>query len=178
MMTLRDLINKLLGRETSSANTARERLQLVLAHDRVDMSSLTTDLLDKMRKEILDVVAKYVEIDFDEVAVSLETEDRMTALVANLPIKRTISGDIKFKKTDRTDKANKSNKDPKSIFDHSLRTLENTLDVCRVRKTHVIYFSSSMVYGNFNKRINLWENNYAETTFCTCLKSRKSSLVA
>ena len=74
-------INKLLGRETSSANTARERLQLVLAHDRVDMSSLTTDLLDKMRKEILDVVAKYVEIDFEEVAVSLETEDRMTALV-------------------------------------------------------------------------------------------------
>ena len=45
MMTLRDLINKLLGRETSSANTARERLQLVLAHDRVDMSSLTTCLL-------------------------------------------------------------------------------------------------------------------------------------
>ena len=59
MMTLRDLINKLLGRETSSANTARERLQLVLAHDRVDMSSLTTDLLEKMRREILDVVAKY-----------------------------------------------------------------------------------------------------------------------
>ena len=64
MMTLRDLINKLLGRETASANTARERLQLVLAHDRVDMSSLSTDLLDKMRKEILDVVAKDVEIDF------------------------------------------------------------------------------------------------------------------
>jgi cell division topological specificity factor len=41
------------------------------------------------------------------VAVSLETEDRMTALVANLPIKRTISGEIKFKKTDKTDKANK-----------------------------------------------------------------------
>jgi len=113
MMTLRDLINKLLGRETSSANTARERLQLVLAHDRVDMSSLTTDLLDKMRKEILDVVAKYVEIDFDEVAVSLETEDKMTALVANLPIKRTISGEIKFKKTDKTDKDDKSNKDIK-----------------------------------------------------------------
>ena len=60
------------------------------------MSSLTTDLLDKMRKEILDVVAKYVEIDFEEVAVSLETEDRMTALDANLPIKRTLSGEIKI----------------------------------------------------------------------------------
>lgn len=46
--------------------------------------------------------------------------------------------------------ANKSNKDPHSTFDHSLRTLENTLDVCRKKKTHVIYFSSSMVYGDFN----------------------------
>ena len=50
-----------------------------------------------MRKEILEVVAKYVEIDVDEGAVSLETEDRMTALVANLPIKRTMSGQIKLK---------------------------------------------------------------------------------
>ena len=107
MMTLRDLINKLLGRETASANTARERLQLVLAHDRVDMSSLTTDLLDKMRKEILDVVAKYVEIDFEEVAVSLETEDRMTSLVANLQIKRTVSGEIKYKKNVKNDKSDK-----------------------------------------------------------------------
>ena len=103
-MTLRDLINKLLGRDTASANTARERLQLVLAHDRVDMGSLSTDLLDKMRKEILDVVAKYVEIDFDEVAVSLETEDRMTALVANLPIKRTLSGEIRFKDSEKKKK--------------------------------------------------------------------------
>lgn len=49
--------------------------------------------------------------------------------------------------------ANKSNKDPHSTFDHSLRTLENTLDVCRKNKTHVIYFSSSMVYGNFNSNV-------------------------
>jgi len=49
--------------------------------------------------------------------------------------------------------ANKSNKDPHSTFDHSLRTLENTLDVCRKNKTHVIYFSSSMVYGNFNNNV-------------------------
>ena len=45
--------------------------------------------------------------------------------------------------------ANKSNKDPHSTFDHSLRTLENTLDVCKNDGTHVIYLSSSMVYGNF-----------------------------
>tara|TARA_E500000178_G_scaffold356643_1_gene436547 strand:+ start:10322 stop:11332 length:1011 start_codon:yes stop_codon:yes gene_type:complete len=49
--------------------------------------------------------------------------------------------------------ANKSNKDPHSTFDHSLRTLENTLDFCRNKKTHVIYMSSSMVYGDFDADI-------------------------
>ena len=86
-MTLRDIINKLLRRQSTSAKTARERLQLVLAHDRCDLSP---ELLDQMRKEILEVVAKYVEIDIEEGAVSLETEDRMTALVANLPIRRSL----------------------------------------------------------------------------------------
>lgn len=46
--------------------------------------------------------------------------------------------------------ANRSNKDPFSTFDHSLRTLENVLDVIRSLGTHLIYFSSSMVYGNFD----------------------------
>ncbi|KZR66802.1 cell division topological specificity factor MinE [Prochlorococcus sp. MIT 1306] len=84
--TLRDILDKLLGRQPASAKTARERLQLVLAHDRSDLSP---ELLDQMRREIFEVVAKYVEIDLDEGEVSLETEDRMTALVANLPIKRS-----------------------------------------------------------------------------------------
>ena len=48
--------------------------------------------------------------------------------------------------------ANKSNKDPHSTFDHSLRTLENTLDNARINKTHVIYMSSSMVYGDFTSK--------------------------
>ena len=46
--------------------------------------------------------------------------------------------------------ANKSNKDPHSTFDHSFRTLENTLDFAKNNKKHVIYLSSSMVYGNFD----------------------------
>ena len=46
--------------------------------------------------------------------------------------------------------ANKSNKDPHSTFDHSLRTLENTLDFAKNKKIHVIYMSSSMVYGDFH----------------------------
>jgi nucleoside-diphosphate-sugar epimerase len=45
--------------------------------------------------------------------------------------------------------AGKSNKDPLSTFDHSLRTLENALDYARDSGVHLVYFSSSMVYGNF-----------------------------
>ena len=47
--------------------------------------------------------------------------------------------------------ANKSNKDPHSTFDHSLRTLENTLDASRNIVEHFVYFSSSMVYGHFKE---------------------------
>ena len=56
-MTLKDLIDKVLGRQPSSASTAKERLQLVLAHDRSD---LNPELLEQMRREILEVVARYV----------------------------------------------------------------------------------------------------------------------
>lgn len=90
-MTLRDLIDKLLGRQPASAGTAKQRLQLVLAHDRSD---LNPELMEQMRREILEVVSRYVEIDMEEGDVSLTTEDRVTALVANLPIRRArLSGD-------------------------------------------------------------------------------------
>jgi cell division topological specificity factor len=84
-MALLDFIQRLLGLEKPSAETAKERLQLVLAHDRSD---LNPELLEQMRREILEVVQKYVEIDLDGGDVSLATEDRVTALVANLPIRR------------------------------------------------------------------------------------------
>lgn len=48
--------------------------------------------------------------------------------------------------------ADRSNKDPYSTFDHSLRTLENALDIARGEHRNIdrfIYLSSSMVYGNF-----------------------------
>jgi cell division topological specificity factor len=84
-MALFDFIQRLLGLQKPSATMAKERLQLVLAHDRSD---LNPELLEQMRREILEVVQKYVEIDLEGGEVSLATEDRVTALVANLPIRR------------------------------------------------------------------------------------------
>ena len=50
--------------------------------------------------------------------------------------------------------ANRSLKDPFSTFDHSLRTLENTLDICKNKSIkQLIFLSSSMIYGNFKKKV-------------------------
>ena len=97
-MTLKEFIDKLLRRQPASAETAKERLQLVLAHDRSD---LNPELLEQMRREILEVVARYVEIDLAEGDVSLETEDRVTALVANLPIRRPIAQRTKMEPSEQ-----------------------------------------------------------------------------
>jgi len=59
--------------------------------------------------------------------------------------------------------ANKSNKDPHTTFDHTLRTLENTMDIAKSFNIHVIYFSSSMVYGHFNGK------SVTEETLCNPL---------
>jgi nucleoside-diphosphate-sugar epimerase len=55
--------------------------------------------------------------------------------------------------------ASRSNKDPYHTFDHSFRTLENALDNARDSVEHFIYFSSSMVYGNFQEDAVTEESN-------------------
>lgn len=83
---IQELLEKLLHwQNNSSSDEAKRRLKLVIAHDRIGLSS---EKVDEMRREILEVIAKYVEIDPDDMEFDLSSNDRMTALVANLPIRR------------------------------------------------------------------------------------------
>lgn len=84
-MNLSDLINRFFGKETgNSKNVAKERLRLVLVHDRANVSP---QVLEALKEELITVINKYLEIDQTALEVSLNsTEDDSIALVANIPI--------------------------------------------------------------------------------------------
>ncbi|NEP62736.1 MAG: cell division topological specificity factor MinE [Symploca sp. SIO2G7] len=87
-----DFLERLFGsRESISRDTAKQRLRLVLAHDRSDISPKN---LERLRQEILEVVSRYVELDLDALEFSLESDQRMTALMANLPIRRVLANPL------------------------------------------------------------------------------------
>ena len=67
-----------------SAPSARERLQVLLAHERAAVGS--SDLVTKLRDEILAVIAKHVQIDGDKVNVTLERGAQVSTLAVDIEI--------------------------------------------------------------------------------------------
>lgn len=79
-----DFLNRIMGtREASSKNIAKERLRLVLVHDR---SSVSPQLLDNIKEDMIEVISKYMEIDHSGMEVNLNSNEQSVALVANIPV--------------------------------------------------------------------------------------------
>ena len=85
-----DLFKMFSNESKTSKNVAKERLKLVLVHDRVDCSP---QLLDMIKSDILNVIANYAEIEQDGLEIKMaksrneEDDGPISALVANIPLK-------------------------------------------------------------------------------------------
>jgi cell division topological specificity factor len=78
-----NFIDRLLGKKQQSAAMAKDRLKLVLIHDRTD---ITPGLLDRMKNEIIEVISRFVEIDPEFVKIEMSQEGREQRLIADIPL--------------------------------------------------------------------------------------------
>jgi cell division topological specificity factor len=76
-------LNRLLGREEKSASAAKSRLQMVLTHDRADISP---GLIEEIKDDIIAIIAKRLTIDPEHVVVNLTRTQKESRLVAEIPI--------------------------------------------------------------------------------------------
>ncbi|HED33498.1 MAG TPA: cell division topological specificity factor MinE [Gammaproteobacteria bacterium] len=69
---------------TNSAALAKERLQIIVAHERGKRKQ--PDYLPKMQQEIIEVIKKYISIDNDQVSVTLDNSDNCSILELNVTL--------------------------------------------------------------------------------------------
>ena len=81
---MRRVVEKL-RRKQKSASTAKERLQLVLIHDRTDLSP---SVMEDLRDEIIEVISRHIQVDREAVQIKVQQDGREQYLLAEIPIKK------------------------------------------------------------------------------------------
>jgi len=91
-MGMFELIQKMFGKNAScSKDVAKERLRVVLVHDRVNGSP---QLLETLKDEMFRTISNYMDIDEDCMEVSLTHTDSSVTLVANIPVTNMKRGNM------------------------------------------------------------------------------------
>ena len=79
-----DVLMKIFGKnEKKSGQIAKERLQLVLIHDR---ASVSPEVMEQLKNEIIAVISKYMDVNKSGMEISLANDSDSVALVANIPV--------------------------------------------------------------------------------------------
>lgn len=85
-----DLIQRLFGKDSSrSKDIAKERLRLVLVHDRVNVSPQFMEIL---KDDMIRVISNYMDINEKDMEINLTNSKTSVALVANIPVNRMKRG--------------------------------------------------------------------------------------
>ena len=81
-----EVVMKLLNRnQKTSKEIAKDRLKVVLIHDR---SNISPEVMQALKNDIIEVISHYMDINKNEMEISLENDDNSVALLANIPVNR------------------------------------------------------------------------------------------
>ena len=75
-----------LGEKKKTASVAKERLQIILAHERSGRGGSRADYLPQLQKELMAVISKYVQISPEDIKVSLEMQDNFEVLEVKIEL--------------------------------------------------------------------------------------------
>ena len=78
------LMDMLFGRKPKTADVARDRLQIIIAQERVKAQA--PDYLPTLQKELLQVLSKYVHVSLEDIRISQEKQDGMDVLELNITL--------------------------------------------------------------------------------------------
>ena len=79
--------DRVMGKDRRTASQAKERLKLVLIHDRTD---LTPGTMEKLKDELIEVISRYVEIDASAVRIDMTQDGREQRLLADIPLRQAV----------------------------------------------------------------------------------------
>ena len=80
------LLSFLLGEKKKTANVAKERLQIILAHERGKLGGRRPDYLPALQRELIAVISKYVSINPEDIKVNLERQDDLEVLEVKIEL--------------------------------------------------------------------------------------------
>ena len=84
-----DALMKIFGKKEQSGKIARDRLKVVLIHDRANISP---EVMENLKNDIIKVISNYMEINQKDMEISLANDDDSVALVANIPVSKMKPG--------------------------------------------------------------------------------------
>lgn len=79
---MKNVVNRFKGKRSASA--AKDRLKLILVHDRTHISP---SVMDKLRDELIEVISRHMDVNRDAVMIEMTQDGRQQRLLADIPIK-------------------------------------------------------------------------------------------
>lgn len=74
------------GEKKKTSNVAKERLQIILAHERSGRNAAEPDYLPELQRELMAVISKYIKINENDIKVNLERQDNLEVLEVKIEL--------------------------------------------------------------------------------------------